>query len=402
MQHKRFDELTLSTELQRALATMGFQDLTPIQSGAIPLILDGKDIIGQAHTGTGKTLAFGIPMLEQLAPRGRALEALVLCPTRELAVQVAEELKRLARYRSDVHIVPVYGGQPIKRQLDSLKRGARIVVGTPGRVMDHMNRGTLIFDDLTMVVLDEADRMLDMGFVDDMKTILWAIPKDRQTLLFSATIPRSIRDLATTFQRNPQVVNVAGEELTVPQVEQAYCVMKRWMKPEVLCRLIDTYQPVATLVFCNTKRQVDRTAKDLQARGYGADSLHGDMTQSRRNKAMKQFRTGQTEILVATDVAARGLDVDDIEAVFNYDLPQDEQHYIHRIGRTARMGRSGRAVTFVLAEEVVRLREIRYCANARINRHPTPFLKGKNKAQRRATGFKTKPRAGSLHPNPAL
>jgi ATP-dependent RNA helicase DeaD len=403
MQHKRFDELTLSTELQRAVATMGFEDLTPIQSGVIPLILDGKDIIGQAQTGTGKTLAFGIPMLELLAPRGRKLEALVLCPTRELAVQVAEELKRLARYRRDVHIVPVYGGQPIKRQFDSLKRGARIVVGTPGRIMDHMNRGTLIFDALTMVVLDEADRMLDMGFVDDMKTILWAIPEDRQTLLFSATIPHSIRDLAQKFQRDPHLVNVAGEQLTVPQVEQAYCEVKSWMKLDVLCRLIDTYKPASALVFCNTKRRVDKTVRDLHTRGYRADGLHGDMTQSRRDTAMKKFRTGQTRILVATDVAARGLDVHGIEAVINYDLPKDDQHYIHRIGRTARMGQSGRAFTLVLAEELTRLREIQYCANTRITRHETPFLKGRNKThktkkeKRSHTAFKTKGRSGSMH-----
>jgi ATP-dependent RNA helicase DeaD len=376
---------------------MGFEDLTPIQSGAIPLILDGKDIIGQAQTGTGKTLAFGIPMLELLAPQGRKLEGLVLCPTRELAVQVAEELQRLARYRRDVHIVPVYGGQPIKRQLDSLKRGARIVVGTPGRIMDHMNRGTLIFEALTMVVLDEADRMLDMGFVDDMKTILWAMPEDRQTLLFSATIPRSIMDLAKKFQRDPHVVNVAGDQLTVPQVEQAYCEVKPWMKLDVLCRLIDTYKPASALVFCNTKRRVDRTVKDLQARGYRAGGLHGDMTQSRRDAAMQRFRFGQTQILVATDVAARGLDVQGIEAVVNYDLPQDDQHYIHRIGRTARMGQSGRAFTLCLSEELERLREIQYCANTRISRHTTPFLKDKNKEKRSSTAFKPRGRARRRH-----
>lgn len=369
---------------------MGFEDLTPIQSGAIPLILDGKDVIGQAQTGTGKTLAFGIPMLELLAPRGRKLEGLVLCPTRELAVQVAEELKRLARYRRDVHIVPVYGGQPIKRQLDSLKRGARIVVGTPGRIMDHMNRGTLIFDALTMVVLDEADRMLDMGFVDDMKTILWAMPEDRQTLLFSATIPHSIMDLAHKFQKEPHVVNVAGDQLTVPQVEQAYCEVKPWMKLDCLCLLIDTYKPASALVFCNTKRRVDKLVKDLQARGYGAGGLHGDMSQSRRDAAMQRFRFGQTRILVATDVAARGLDVQGIEAVVNYDLPQDDQHYIHRIGRTARMGQSGRAFTLCLSEELGRLREIQYCAHTRITRLATPFLKDKNQEKRRPTPFKTK------------
>jgi ATP-dependent RNA helicase DeaD len=393
VQHKRFDDLNLSTELQHAVTAMGFEDLTPIQSGAIPLILDGKDIIGQAQTGTGKTLAFGIPMLELLAPRGRKLEGLVLCPTRELAVQVAEELKRLARYRSDVHIVPVYGGQPIKRQLDSLKRGARIVVGTPGRVMDHMNRGTLIFDALTMVVLDEADRMLDMGFVDDMKTILWAMPEDRQTLLFSATIPHAIKDLARKFQRDPHMVNVAGEQLTVPQVEQAYCEVKPWQKLDCLCRLIDQYQPASALVFCNTKRRVDRTVKDLQARGYRTGGLHGDMTQSRRDTAMQRFRFGQTRILVATDVAARGLDVQGIEAVVNFDLPQDDQHYIHRIGRTARMGQSGRAFTLCLSEELGRLREIQYCAHTRIARHATPVLKTPNKAQRSPAAFMAKGRA---------
>ncbi len=402
MQHKRFDELELSTELQKAVAGMGFEDLTPIQSGVIPLILDGKDIIGQAQTGTGKTLAFGIPMLELLAPRGRRLEALVLCPTRELAVQVAEELKRLARYRRDVHIVPVYGGQPIQRQFNSLKRGARIVVGTPGRIMDHMNRGTLIFDALSMVVLDEADRMLDMGFVDDMKTILWAIPQERQTLLFSATIPHSIMDLARKFQKDPHIVNVAGEQLTVPQVEQAYLEVKPWMKLDVLCRLIDTYNPTSSLVFCNTKRRVDKVVKDLQIRGYRADSLHGDMTQSRRDTAMLKFRKRLSSILVATDVAARGLDVHGIEAVINYDLPQDDQHYIHRIGRTARMGRSGRAFTLVLSQELERLREIQYCAKTHISRLSTPFLKGWKKAEGSGTALKTGGQAQRLQANRAL
>jgi ATP-dependent RNA helicase DeaD len=397
MEHKRFDDLNLSKELQHAVADMGFEDLTPIQSGAIPLILDGKDIIGQARTGTGKTLAFGIPMLELLAPRGRRLEALVLCPTRELAVQVAEELKRLARYRTDAHIVPVYGGQPIQRQLNSLKKGARIVVGTPGRIMDHMNRGTLIFDELTMVVLDEADKMLDMGFVDDMKTILWAMPEDRQTLLFSATIPRSIMDLTRKFQKDPQVVNVAGEQLTVPEVEQAFFEVKPWMKLDVLCRLIDTYSPTSSLVFCNTKRRVDKLVKDLQARGYRADSLHGDMTQSRRDSAMMKFRKRLSRILVATDVAARGLDVEGIEAVINYDLPQDDQHYIHRIGRTARMGKSGRAFTLVLPQELEKLREIQYCANTRITRCSTSSLQGQKKVKSSGAAFKTKGQARHLH-----
>jgi ATP-dependent RNA helicase DeaD len=376
MQNKRFDDLALSTELQKAVADMGFVDLTPIQSRSIPLILDGKDIIGQAQTGTGKTLAFGIPILEQLAQQGRNLEAIVLCPTRELAVQVAEELKRLAKYRRDVHIVPVYGGQPIQKQFNSLKRGARIVVGTPGRIMDHMNRGTLRFDAISMVVLDEADKMLDMGFVDDMKTIMWAMPEDRQTLLFSATIHNSIMDLMRKFQKDPHVVNVAGKQLTVPQVEQTYFEVKPWMKLDMLCWLIDTYKPASSLVFCNTKRGVDKIVKALQGRGYDADGLHGDMKQSRRDQAMLKFRTQQSSILVATDVAARGLDVIGIEAVINYDLPQDEQYYVHRIGRTARMGKSGRAFSLVLSWELEKLRQIQAYAKTKIIRHATPFLKG--------------------------
>ncbi|OGP93842.1 MAG: hypothetical protein A2Z19_00730 [Deltaproteobacteria bacterium RBG_16_54_18] len=382
MQNKRFDDLALSTELQRAVADMGFKDLTPIQSRSIPLILAGKDIIGQAQTGTGKTLAFGIPILEQLAQQGRNLEAIVLCPTRELAVQVAEELKRLAKYRRDVHIVPVYGGQPIQKQLNSLKRGARIVVGTPGRIMDHMSRGTLRFDAISMVVLDEADKMLDMGFVDDMKTILWAMPEDRQTLLFSATMHGAIMDLTRKFQKDAHVVNVAGRQLTVPQVEQTYFEVKSWMKLDMLCWLTDRYNSASSLVFCNTKRGVDKIVKALQSRGYDTDGLHGDMKQSRRDRAMLKFRQGQSRILVATDVAARGLDVDGVEAVINYDLPQDEQYYVHRIGRTARMGKSGRAVSLVLSWEMEKLREIQTYAKTQIIRQATPFLKGQEKGER--------------------
>lgn len=377
MQKNRFDELELSKELRRAVADMGFSDLTPIQSGSIPPILEGKDVIGQAQTGTGKTLAFGIPMIEQLPRKGRRLEALILCPTRELAMQVSEEITRLAKYRKDLHVVPVYGGQPIQRQLNSLKRGARIVVGTPGRIMDHMNRGTIRLDSLRIVVLDEADRMLDMGFVDDMKTILFAAPEERQTLLFSATMPQSIMDLVLKFQKDPQLVNVVGDQLTVPQVEQAYLEVKPWMKLDVLCGLIDRYTPTSSLVFCNTKRRVDVIVKDLRAKGYEADSLHGDMTQSRRDHAMLKFRKRMSRILVATDVASRGLDVNGIEAVINYDLPQDEQHYIHRIGRTARMGKGGRAFTLVLPSEIERLREIQYCANVKMKRHSASSLKSR-------------------------
>jgi ATP-dependent RNA helicase DeaD len=380
MQSTRFDELDLSKEMQKAVADMGFETLTPIQSESIPLILEGKDVIGQAQTGTGKTLAFGLPIIEMLPRKGISPEAVILCPTRELAVQVAEELMRLAKYRRDLHIVPVYGGQAIQKQLSSLKRGARIIVGTPGRVMDHMNRGTLRFDKVRMVVLDEADKMLDMGFVDDMKTILWAMPEERQTLLFSATMPQSIMDLVRKFQKDPQVVNVVGEQVTVPEVEQTFFEVKPWMKLDVLCRLIDAYTPTSSLVFCNTKRRVDQIVKDLQSRGYMADSLHGDMTQSRRDHAMSKFRKKLLRILVATDVAARGIDVDDIEAVINYDLPQDDQYYVHRIGRTARMGKGGRAFTLVLPDQLPKLRDIQDKAKTRIMRQITPRLK-ENKKQ---------------------
>jgi ATP-dependent RNA helicase DeaD len=381
MQVKTFDELNLSRSTGKAIQDMGFQELTPIQSASIPLIIEGKDVIGQAQTGTGKTLAFAIPILEGLLPKTRKVEAIVLCPTRELAVQVAEEFKRLCKFRRDLHVVPVYGGQPIEKQLTALKRGARIIVGTPGRVMDHMNRGTLSVNDIRFVVLDEADRMLDMGFVDDMKTILWAMPEDRQTLLFSATMPVSVMDLVNKFQKDPQVVNVTGDQITVPQIEQSFFEVKQWMKIDLLCNLIDTYNPTASLVFCNTKRKVDEIMRSLRSRGYSVDCLHGDMTQSRRDKAMVRFRKKQSTILVATDVAARGLDIDGIEAVINYDVPQDEHNYVHRIGRTARMGKSGKAFTLALAGELTKLRDIQISARTRIRRQITPSFLNTKSAQ---------------------
>lgn len=375
MQEKKFDELEMSSEMRRAVADMGFEELTPIQARTIPLILEGKDVIGQAQTGTGKTLAFGLPILEMLTPKGRELEAVILCPTRELAVQVAEEVSRLAKHKKGVAVVPVYGGQPIQKQLSSLRKGVNIIVGTPGRVMDHMQRGTLRFDAVRTVVLDEADKMLDMGFVDDMKTILWAMPEERQTLLFSATIPERVMDLVNKFQRDPQVVNVAGTQVTVPQVEQTFLEVKPWAKLDVLCRLIETYNPTSSLVFCNTKRRVDQIVTDLRNKGYRADSLHGDMTQSRRDDAMLKFRRQQSKILVATDVAARGLDVSGVEAVINYDVPPEEEYYVHRIGRTARAGKSGRAFTLVLSGELGRLRSIQDYANTRIRRQAITSLK---------------------------
>ena len=375
MQKTRFDELQLSQETEKAVADMGFEKLTPIQAQAIPLVIEGRDVVGQAQTGTGKTLAFGIPIVELLGRNSRNLEALVICPTRELAIQVSGELKKLAGYRKDVNVVTVYGGQPIQRQIADLKKAARIVVGTPGRIIDHMNRGTLRLGMVKIVVLDEADEMLDMGFLDDVETILGATAPQRQTLLFSATIPRTILALARKYQKDSQMVNVVSSQLTVPEVEQTYFEVSQGTKLDVLCRLIDTYKLDSSLVFCNTKRQVDKTARELQTRGYRADSLHGDMTQSRRESTMLKFRKKLSKILVATDVAARGLDVEGIEAVINYDLPRDEQYYVHRIGRTARMGKGGRAITLILSYEIGQLLAIQRYAKTKITRQPTPTQK---------------------------
>lgn len=369
MQEKRFEKLHLSKMVQKALDNMGFSELSPIQEQSIPLVLEGMDIIGQARTGTGKTAAFGIPLIELLDARTRQTDALVLCPTRELAIQVAGELRRLARYRKDIIIVPVYGGQSIRPQIASLKKGVHIVVGTPGRMMDHMRRKTIKLGTVTKVVLDEADEMLDMGFLEDIETILDATSPSRQTLLFSATMPESIRRLAARYQKNPFVVKVVGEDLTVDEVEQSYIEVRPGKKLNLLRKVVDTYKFSSSLVFCNTKRCVDHVAGELKALGYDAESIHGDLAQSQRDRVMSKFRKGHSTILVATDVAARGIDVSGVEAVINYDVPRDDEYYVHRIGRTARMGRTGHAFTLVLPTEMGKLREIETYAKTEIKRH---------------------------------
>jgi ATP-dependent RNA helicase DeaD len=372
MLKKNFSDFNLSHEMNKAIAEMGFEEATPIQSLAIGPLLAGADIVGQAQTGTGKTAAFGIPIVERIEPALKKVQALILCPTRELAVQIAEELKLLGKYKKDLRILPVYGGQPIERQIAALQRGVQVVVGTPGRVRDHMERKTLQLDAARTVVLDEADEMLDMGFVDEMKFILGAVPAPHQTLLFSATMPRAILSLSRSFQDKPELIRVVHEELTVPGVEQTYYEVKEFQKTEILARLIDIQDMKRALVFCNTKIRVDELVEKLQARGYAASGLHGDMKQMFRDRVMNQFRSGRLEILVATDVAARGLDVDDIEVVVNYDVPRDEEYYEHRIGRTARAGRSGRAFTFVGGRELFKLAEIQRFAKTRIRRQRLP------------------------------
>lgn len=358
----RFEELQLDERIQRAVADMGFEEASPIQGQAIPLELEGRDVIGQAQTGTGKTAAFGIPLLEKVDPKVKKLQAIVLCPTRELAIQVADEIRRLAKYMHGIKILPVYGGQEIGKQIRSLKDGTQVVIGTPGRVMDHMRRKTIRTEEVHTVVLDEADEMLNMGFLEDMETILGQLPEERQTVMFSATMPQAILEIARKFQKDPVTVKVVKKDLTVPKVTQYYYEVKQKNKIEVLSRLLDLYAPKLSVVFCNTKKGVEEVVEALQGRGYFAEGLHGDLKQIQRDRVMNSFRNGKADILVATDVAARGIDVDDVEAVFNYDIPQDDEYYVHRIGRTGRAGREGKAFSLVVGREVYKMRDIqRYC-----------------------------------------
>jgi ATP-dependent RNA helicase DeaD len=372
MQKKLFTELGLSPEVLKAVAQMGFEEASPIQSKAIPVLLTGVDVVGQSQTGSGKTAAFAIPAIERVDVGVRAPQVLILCPTRELAVQVAEEVAKLAAFKRGVKELPIYGGQSYERQFRGLQQGAQILIGTPGRIMDHLNRGTLKMDRIQMVVLDEADRMLDMGFVDDIRTVLGQAPAERQTVFFSATLPRPIQDLIRTFTRNPVNVAIEAQALAVPAIEQVYYEVDRRSKLDVLCRLIDLQDIKFGIIFCATKMMVDELTEHLVARGYGADKMHGDMTQAMRERVIAKFRRRGLEFLVATDVAARGLDVDDIEVVFNYDLPHDGEDYIHRIGRTGRAGRSGRAITFVAGREIYKMQNIIRFTKGIIRREKVP------------------------------
>lgn len=379
MQTLKFDELNLSREILRGVREMGFEEASPIQSQAIPIAMTGADIIGQAQTGTGKTAAFGIPVLEKVKKDIKHPQTLILCPTRELAVQAAEEIRKIAKYMHGVKVLPIYGGQDINKQIRALK-GTQIIIGTPGRVMDHLRRKTIRCEHVDTIVLDEADEMLNMGFREDIETVLQYIPnEDRQTILFSATMPQSILDITRNYQKpDAKMIKVVKKELTVPKIEQYYLDVKRKDKDEVLCRLLDYYEPKLSLVFCNTKKMVDDLTEVLKGRGYFAEGLHGDMSQAQRDRVMKSFRNGKTDILIATDVAARGIDVDDVEAVFNYDIPQDDEYYVHRIGRTGRAGRTGRSFTFVKGKEVYKLKDImRYC-KTKIYAMPVPSLNDVN------------------------
>src|SRR4051812_38334785 len=372
MTSKLFSELNLSPELLKAIDKLGFEQAAPIQAEAIPVLMAGRDVVGQSQTGSGKTAAFAIPAVEKTDPHQRAVQVLILCPTRELAVQVSEEVHKLAVFKRGIHALPIYGGQSYERQFMGLKAGAQIVIGTPGRVMDHMRRGTLRLDKVKMVILDEADVMLDMGFRDDIEFILQAVPKERQTVFFSATMPRPIQELIQKYAREPKNVRIERKEMTVPTVEQVYYEVDRRFKIELLTRLIDIHDLKLGIIFCNTKRMVDELVDHLNAQGYSADRLHGDMSQAMRDRVMNKFRKSGLEFLVATDVAARGIDVDDVQVVFNYDLPYDVEDYLHRIGRTGRAGRSGRAISFVAGREMFQIHNIERFTKVRIQRGKPP------------------------------
>ncbi len=372
METPPFSELGLPPELLSAVESLGFERPSPIQAKAIPVALTGRDILGLSHTGSGKTAAFTLPLLARLDFKKRLPQALILCPTRELAVQVCEEVHRLGSKLGQLRAVPVYGGAPMDRQLRALRDGVQVVVGTPGRVMDHLRRGSFDTSGITTIVLDEADRMLDLGFREEMEELLAALPKERQSMFFSATMSKGVAHLIGKFGNNPETIQIEQKAKTVSTIDQSYFEVRERSKVEVLSRLLDMEQARLAIIFCNTKRSVDECTESLLARGYTVDRLHGDITQQMRERVLRRFREGTIELLVDTDVSARGLDVENIDVVFNYDLPQDPEDYVHRIGRTGRAGRSGRAVSFVFGREIHRLEMIERYTRQVIRREKVP------------------------------
>jgi len=366
-----FTTFSFDPEILQAIADLGFEEATPVQELVLPLMLQGRDVIAQAQTGTGKTAAFGLPILQCLDSAANYPQALILAPTRELAVQVAEALHRMGK-RKGVSSLAVYGGQPIERQLRALRNGVQVVIGTPGRIMDHIRRGTLALDQVRTVILDEADEMLDMGFIEDIEFILEQVPADRQTGLFSATIPPRIVALARRYMRDPARVTIENEKMTVPLVRQVYYDVSGREKLDALTRILDFETPASTIIFCARKSEADTLCESLQGRGYSAEVLHGDLNQTQRDRVMNRFRASQVEILVATDVAARGLDIPDVSHVINYDIPWDPESYVHRIGRTGRAGREGDAITLVTPREQRQLRTIERVIGRRLVRMRLP------------------------------
>lgn len=368
----KYSESGIHPDILKAVKEMGFETMTPIQEQAIPILLEGKDVIGQAQTGTGKTAAFAIPMIQNVDPQLKKPQGIILCPTRELAMQAAEEIRKLTKYMYGIKVLPVYGGQDIGRQIRALSQGVQIIVGTPGRVMDHLRRHTIKTKDIRMIVLDEADEMLNMGFREDIETVLADMPQEHQMALFSATMPQAILDITGTYQKNAVYIKMTPKEITVSAIKQAYYRVAKRDKTEALCRLLDYYQPERSLIFCNTKRMVDEITGILKERGYEAEGLHGDLSQGQRDTVMNLFRNGRCAILAATDVAARGIDVSGVDAVFNYDVPEDIEYYVHRIGRTGRAGRKGRAFTLISGREIFKIRDIERVCHTTIRERKIP------------------------------
>ena len=384
MTNLNFSDFNLEPLVLQAITELGFEEATPIQSKSIPFALEGRDLIGQAQTGTGKTAAFGIPLISKISKTDDKIRALIMAPTRELAIQVAEEIEKLTRFKG-LRSLPIYGGQDIVRQIRALKRKPQIIIGTPGRLLDHINRKTIKLDDVQTVVLDEADEMLDMGFMEDIQSILKQVPDDRQTMLFSATMPPNIQKLAQQFLTNPEHVSVIPKQVSAPLIDQAYIEVPERQKFEALSRLLDMESPELAIVFGRTKRRVDELAEALQKRGYSADGLHGDLSQNQRDTVMRKFRDGSIDVLVATDVAARGLDVSGVTHVVNFDLPQDPESYVHRIGRTGRAGKEGAAWSFVTPREIDHLHFIERVTRHRIPRKPLPTMAEAVEGKQRVT-----------------
>jgi ATP-dependent RNA helicase DeaD len=374
MEKRLFAELGLSPDILKAVDKMGFEEAAPIQTAVIPLALTGRDIVGQSATGSGKTCAYAIPAIEKTEANVKKVQVLILCPTRELAVQVSEEFAKLTFFKRGIQSIPIYGGQSYERQFRALAAGTQIVIGTPGRILDHLDRGTLKIGALKMLILDEVDRMLDMGFRDDIERVMQASPPGRQLVFFSATIPPPIRAMIKRYSSDPASVKIEAHAQNAPQVDQVYFEVDRRSKLEALTRLIDVNDFRYGLVFCSTKVMVDDLDEHMHARGYAVDRIHGDIPQAQRDRVMEKFRRREFEFLIATDVAARGLDIDDLEVVFNYDLPNDAEDYTHRIGRTGRAGRSGRAFTFVCGQEVYKLQYMIRLGKLKMRRERIPSL----------------------------
>jgi len=379
----KFQDLGISQATLKAVLKMGFEEATPIQAETIPLSLENKDLIGQAQTGTGKTAAFEIPLVEKVDTKMDAIQGIIIAPTRELAIQVSEELYKIGAGKR-VRVLPIYGGQDISRQIRSLKKAPHIIVGTPGRVLDHINRKTMRLDTVNTVILDEADEMLNMGFIEDIESILASTPEERQTLLFSATMPGPIQRMAEKFMKDPQIVRVKTKEMTVPLIDQYYLEVQERNKFDVLTRLLDIQSPELAIVFGRTKRRVDELSEALTLRGYTAEGIHGDLSQAKRLSVLRKFKEGTIDVLVATDVAARGLDISGVTHVYNFDIPQDPESYVHRIGRTGRAGKAGVAMTFITPREKSYLAVVEKTTKRKMERMKAPTLDEALEGQQRA------------------